>query len=447
MDEETSGASKPAGKRVRSGFGWDAFTIAASRLFMRSSYFISSLIIARVLGPEGRGLVSALLVPTQLAVNLSEMGVRQSIAFHIGHDIFPLERLLPTLLSLIPIASFIAILASLLYFDFVGIGEDDPLLLALTLASIPASLGSTYASGVFLGRQNIAAFRRTSWRPALFRLVLIIVLAWALGWGVYGVLVATLGSALMGSAYALYLLRQEGKLRFGFDREVARKVQARGFDFAAALFVLMVNYKVMILLLTRYGTLTEVGLYTQAIVLAELIWELPSAVSSLLLAKGVNAKDKAAFSQKVMVLGRMSFLAALVAGGGLAIMAPVVFPLLFGSAFAESADICVVLLPGIVAFIVFKVLHMDLATRGKPWVSLIVMLPVLVFNIVLGYWMIREYGVLGAAAASSASYTLAALLYVILYSRMTGFPLREIVRYRRSDFQLLLAKLPFWKVL
>lgn len=426
----------------RSGFGWEAMLVTASRVFQRSTFFISSLILARVLGPEGRGLVSALMVPSQLSVNLSELGIRQSTAFHIGKGIYTTDRIVPTLLTLVPIASTLAILLSIGYFAFADLAQDDWALQALAVASIPLSLAVSYASGVFLGRQRMAAFRSTSWRPASFRLVLIIILCWFLPFGAYGALIATLAGAMLGAGYALYLLRKETPLRFGFDLEVARKIQKRGTVYAASMIVLMINYKIMTLLLTKFSTLSAVGLYTQATVVAELIWEIPMAMSALLLSRGVNAKQEAEFSRKVILLARLTFLTALVASLCLAAISPVLFPLLFGRHFEESGRLCVMLLPGIVAFILFKILNTDLAGRGKPWVAMLVMLPVLLINIVLGWWMIIHYGVVGAATASSVAYVVAAIGYLILYSRTTGISLREIVTYRKSDFTFLLSKLP-----
>ncbi len=435
----------PQARRAPSGFGWEAITVAISRFFQKGSYFITSLILARLLGPEGRGLVAALLVPAQLAVNFSEMGIRQSTAFHLGRGIYPLERLLPTLLTLVPLAGAIAVLLALAYLDYAGVARDDWMLRALAVASIPTSLLSSYASGVFLGRQRIAAFRRTSWRPALLRLVLIIVLGWALDLGLYGVLIANLGASLLGSGYALYLLSKEGRLYLGFDREVAVRLQRRGLSYAASLFVMMLNYKIMILLLTRFATLREVGVYAQATVIAELIWEIPTAVSSLLLSRSVNAKEDKAFSTKVLVLARVSFLAATVLAIGIAIVSGFAFPLLFGKRFAESASVCNALLPGVVAFIVFKILNTNLAGQGKPWASLIIMAPVLACNIMLGWWMIRLDGVMGAALASSITYVVATILYVGLYARMTGFTVREMVAFRRSDFAALATHIPYLK--
>lgn len=442
MTLAADGAAPPPRPR-RGGFVHDLIGVATSRVSVKAAQFLSSLIVARLLGPEGRGLVSALTVPSQLAVNVSEMGVRQSTAFHLGRKIIPLERLQPTLLAMIPMASAVAILLSLLYFEFARVAEGDWLLRGLAVVAIPLSLSASYASGVFLGRQRIAEFRKTSWRPAVISLLLVILLGWAAGWGVYGVMLATAGGAAAACAYALYLLGQDQPLRLGFDRSVATQLQRKGISYAASLVVLMLNYRIMILLLTRLGTLEDVGLYAQAIAIAELIWEVPTMLGSLVLSRGVNAKDELLFSRKVLLLARLAFVAAIGLSIGLGFAAEYLFPILYGRRFEQSADICILLLPGIVAFIVFKVLNIDLAGRGKPWAAMVIMGPVLVLNIVLGWFLIERYGAMGAAAASSVCYLVATLGYIILYNRVTGLSFREILLPQPGDFATVRRALPF----
>jgi O-antigen/teichoic acid export membrane protein len=398
--------------------------------------------MARVLGPPGPGLVSALTVPSQMALSISESGIRQSTAFHLGREIFPLSRLQPTLLALIPLASAVAMALSLLYYDFAHVAEGNWTLRLLAIASIPLSLSASYASGIFLGRRRIAEFRRASWRPAFVNLLLVIVLVWFFGVGVAGAMIATTGGAAASSAYALYLLSREMPLRLGFDREVARRLQRRGLSYAATGIVMLLNYRIMILLLSRESTLAEVGLYAQATAIAELIWEIPTMLGALLLSRGVNAKDPMVFSRKVLVLVRLSFLAAIVLAVGLAIAAEFLFPLLYGKRFAASADICIILLPGIVAFIVFKVLSIDIAGRGKPWISMLIMVPVLLINIGLGWLLIGQYGARGAALVSSICYVIATLGYIVLYSRTVGVGVGEIVRPQPGDMDMVLKALP-----
>ncbi|MEH3106951.1 MAG: polysaccharide biosynthesis C-terminal domain-containing protein [Sphingomonas fennica] len=413
-----------------------------SRVAVRAAQFISSLFLARLLGPAGRGLVSALQVPQQLSVSIAEMGIRQSTAFHLGRGIFPLSRLQPTLLTMVPIMSAIGMALSIAYFEFAHIAEGNWTLRLLAVLPIPLLLSASYASGIFLGRQRIGEFRKTSWRPAFATLLLVMVLVGGLGAGVEGALIATAGGAVLSAVYALYLLGQEERLRLGFDREVAAKLQRRGLSYAAALVILTLNYRVMILLLAREGTLAEVGLYAQAMAIAELIWEIPTVLSSLLLSRGVNAKDPMLFSRKVLMLARVSFVAAVLLSAALGVAAEYLFPLLYGARFADSADICIALLPGIVAFIVFKVLNTDMAGRGKPWASMIVMLPVLVLNVVLGWLLIDRYGAMGAALASSIGYVVATFGYMLLYSRMVGIPLGQMLLPQPGDMAAIVKALP-----
>lgn len=446
IEQDERAADAGAVKPRRSSFGMDALGIAISRFFLRFAGFISNLIIAWMLGASGRGLISALTTPAQIAVTVSELGIRQSAAFHIGRGLIPTPRLLPTLLGMIPMASALGIGCSLLYFEYAGVADGDWILRALAVALIPLSLITAYCTGVFLGEQRVAEFRKTNWRPAFVSLLLLVGLGWLGGLGIYGALLAPLGGGLLGAGYALYLVRRSAPLRIGFDRGIAKMLQVKGFSYAASFIVLTLNYRVMILLLTAFSTLDQVGLYAQAILIAELLWEIPNALSAIVLSRAVNAKDERGFSLKVQVLARISLLVAVAVSIGIAIVSPYFFPLVFGREFAGSAAVCNALLPGIGAFIVFKILNIDMAGRGKPWLSMTIMGPIFFLNLGAGWWMIERADALGAAIVSSACYVLATMGYLLVYSRVTGFPVREIVRYRRSDLDMLLRALPLGKL-
>lgn len=430
----------------RSSFGAEAIGIAVSRFFLRFAGLIGNLIIARLLGAEGRGLITALTTPSAIAVTVSELGIRQSAAFHIGRGLIPTGKVVPTLFGMIPVVSAIGIGASLGYFEFTGVAEGDRLLRGLAVALIPLSLVSAYCTGVFLGEQRVAEFRKTNWRPAFVSLMLLIALVWAGGLGIYGAMIAPIGGALVGAAYAIYLVSRTTPLRIGFDREVVKRLQAKGFSYAASLLVLTLNYRIMILMLTQFSSLAEVGLYAQAILIAELLWEIPKTLTAIVLSRAVNSKGEAAFSLKVQVLARLCFLVAVLVSVGVAVVSPFFFPLVFGPEFAGSAIVCIALLPGVAAFNVFKILNIDIAGRGKPWAATTIMVPIFFLNIGAGLWAIERADALGASIVSSACYVIATIGYLLVYSRITGFRTGEIVRYRRSDLDMLLRALPLTRL-
>jgi len=90
-------------------------------------------------------------------------------------------------------------------------------------------------------------------------------------------------------------------------------------------------------------------------------------------------------------------------------------------------------------------MNMDLAGKGKPWVSLWAMLPALIINIITNWVFIPKYGANGAAIASTISYALAGLLFLHFYSKEVQIPIKQILHYKKSDFDPILNLLKKFK--
>jgi len=79
-----------------------------------------------------------------------------------------------------------------------------------------------------------------------------------------------------------------------------------------------------------------------------------------------------------------------------------------------------------------------LAGKGKPWIAMKAMIPSLIINIILNIITIPKYGANGAAFSSTISYSLAAILFLQLYSRETQMPLKTILNFSFKDFEPLI---------
>jgi len=112
--------------------------------------------------------------------------------------------------------------------------------------------------------------------------------------------------------------------------------------------------------------------------------------------------------------------------------------LLFGVALAESVPVLQILLPGVVILTIYKVMTMDLAGRGKPWISMGAMFPPLIVNIVLNIILIPSLGANEAAIASTISYSTAGIVFLFLYCRETDQYWLDAIR---PDFLELFASL------
>src|SRR5690625_3423897 len=71
-------------------------TIATRFILLFGSFFIS-ILLARLLGPEGKGIMTAVLVFPLLIASLADMGIRQSAAYFVGKKEFKLSDIISSI--------------------------------------------------------------------------------------------------------------------------------------------------------------------------------------------------------------------------------------------------------------------------------------------------------------------------------------------------------------
>jgi Na+-driven multidrug efflux pump len=94
------------------------------------------------------------------------------------------------------------------------------------------------------------------------------------------------------------------------------------------------------------------------------------------------------------------------------------------------------LLPGIVIFSVANVLAAYIAGIGKPRLNLYVSGISLIITITLDFALIPKLNIVGAAIASTVSYSVAAFMLIFFFIRETGVPLRQVLLPSSDDLEL-----------
>jgi O-antigen/teichoic acid export membrane protein len=179
----------------------------------------------------------------------------------------------------------------------------------------------------------------------------------------------------------------------------------------------LLNFRIGLLLTEwRLGTVA-VGLYAIAVTIAELLFYFPNAlaiVSSARYATATTPEARALLRRSALwVLGMSSASAA-----ALAILGGPVITLAFGSSYAESARVLLILLPGVVAFTPTAVATWYFnAHRRKPLVNMAVAGFSATLNGALTLFWARRYGLAGVAWAATTAYALASVLSLILVRR------------------------------
>jgi len=422
-------------------FAAQSLVAAAARFSTAGSAVIAGIIIARILGPEANGIYTAIFSVILIMVTLADMGVRQSYTTLTGQQKMDDRTLVGTLQSLVLTNGVTAALVVAGVFAFSGTFRYGYDLALLSLATIPFNLYATYAKGIFLGKGwvslvNLVDFTRAVAIPALLLILLLGFRA-----GTMGMVGAYVGASALAAAMAFWNLRRVSPPRFDWDRAKLREIATLGLKFAIALFFITVNYRVAVVVMERMAVdPAKIGFYGVGVAIAEAIWQIPTAFGMVLMSRSARSTDAGEAVKRTLTVLRVTLPIVLVVAGAMWFIAPWFISLLYGDKFLPAVQATRYMLPGVVFGVIFKILNSDLAARGKPLFALSVYALVVPLNIGLNIALIPQYDFLGAAMATSISYAVGAILFLVQYCRAESVSPLDGLFVRRADLKLLRRK-------
>ncbi len=202
---------------------------------------------------------------------------------------------------------------------------------------------------------------------------------------------------------------------------------------------LILVWRVDVFLVDWQRGLRELGLYSVAVALAEILLQVAVSARIALtpLQGSANERDELVGRicriSRVMLagLGLVALCAGLAAGG--------LVSLAYGSAFSEAAPALVWILPGVVALVLQGPVLDYLITEGRvKEVTAIAVLALLV-NVVIDVVFLPDHSFVVAAIASTVAYVLSSSLCFLLFATQTGVAVSELVIVRRRDIAALWA--------
>jgi O-antigen/teichoic acid export membrane protein len=412
----------------------DVFRIGLSKVLIIVFGLLLSIITARYIGPEGNGIIASLAVYPSLFMSIGSMGIRQSTTYFLAKGIFKEEQIKTAITQIWLMTTIFSVFVSYVLMYYFSTSGSNTLLVVLALLPIPFSLFNTYNSGIFLGKNDINTFNKINWIPSLTTLIGTIIFVIFLQYDVKGAMIASVG----GHLFMFFVLLLKNKFLIFFSLEynwkVIKQMLSLGIVYATALFVINLNYQVDIILLDKLSNAYELGIYIKGAGITQYLWQIPMLFSTIVFARSSISKDGKAFSLKVAQLLRVSSVIIVIISIGLVLFSEIIIVGMYGECFKESISVLNYLLPGVLLLTVFKVMNMDLAGKGKPWIAVKAMLPALFINIGMNVLLIPKFGADGAAISSTVSYGIAGILFLFFYSKTVMLPIRVILSYKKTDF-------------
>jgi O-antigen/teichoic acid export membrane protein len=428
-------AKPPAPKRP--SFASSALQTYGSNLAFAVLSFLNVLVVSRALGPSGRGDVVFLTAIAWLSSHVATMGVQEANA-NMAASEPRLRRALAgnsIVFAALLGAAVVGVLTGLIALFPAIAADSDPQLRWLTFLALPVFILTVYLR--FLVQADYGfGVTNLAWLLGPLANVIVNALLAALGLLSVGSAIGTwIAGQLLG---ALVLIWHVARRLAGFGRpdlRLARRTIAFGLKSHIGRIMLLGNYRLDQWLLGAISGSRELGLYSVAVAWAEALWYLPTALAAVQRPDVVRADRRTASSQAAIAF-RVSAAVTVAMAAGMIVLAPVLTVTAFGDEFRGATDDLRILVLGAAGVVALKQLGSALTGQGKPTAASVAIGVAFLSTVVLDIILIPEHGGVGAAVASAVSYLLGGLAIMLIFSKLLGGSLRELVP-QLGDLRLL----------
>jgi O-antigen/teichoic acid export membrane protein len=388
---------------------------------------ITGIIVARTLGPAGRGEIAAILVLVFTAAWIFSVGSTNTISYRQSHRPDEAPALIGSWLAIGGVMSLLAIITTELALSTLfGAQTDSAIALArVYILTVSFSLLINVFNGFLLGDQDFLAYNVT--RALLPAIVAICYVAFLVT-GTFSVEAALAANAaatiVTCGVIVARCIRRHGVQPPRVDlmrQTVWYGLQAHGGSLAG-----FVNARLDLVIIPAFLAAASVGLYSVATNVASVIATLTGTISMFLLPVAVRRRQAA--PRTVIRTLHVTLAIGFAIAVPMAILAEVALRLLYGSDFSGAATALRVMLPGEVLDAGSLVIWAGLLAANKPLLSTAAALPGAVLTVAGLILFLKSGGIVAAAAITSIAYAVVFVISILIYRRVQGLRWRDFVQ-------------------
>ncbi|HLF78221.1 MAG TPA: oligosaccharide flippase family protein [Dehalococcoidia bacterium] len=398
--------------------------------------FAVAILMARALGPDGRGATALYQAAVTLGYAFLNLGLSSAVFYFVARKELSGRQAtqagLSVTLGAAAITALGVLIAALLFDERLS---ERHIPYGLAILTVPAVIQLRLCEGLLRAEGRFGAMNALELGLPVSMLAFLggTELLWGLtvpravwAWSLAFLPPLAVGYALLGREYWPRGLAPVSMLvkmaRFGGQSQLGNLIQ-------------LLNYRLDVFLILFLVNTGGVGLYTVASSQTEGLWIIANSVAIVLLTN-ITSGDADNAARMTPITCRNTLLVTAVCALVAAAIAGLWIPVVFGSKYEDSVAAYIWLLPGTVALSGAKILAAYVFSRGRPMINTWISLATLIAGLPIEVTLISLFGVTGAAAGTSLSYVLTLFLTAMAYRRLSGGSIVEALVPQRSDVAL-----------
>ena len=385
--------------------------------------FVTSLIIARLLGPSGQGIFATLRTDAAVIGSVLGLGVPAALYYYVSKSSRDRPAMVAFALTHSSAMACLALAVAAVAGGALAADQataDDADLYVLAAVLVPAAY-LEYSFIYMLRAEQRQRFANVLSLAGRFAgLAAAVVLVAVLDAGIEGAFVAIIVVSVVQIVGAAPLLMREG-LRPPFP--VARKTLGYALRSHVGTLFRFTALRFDVLLLSFLASPRIVGLYVVAQMVAELLLLVPQAFGWVLSPIVTRQGERELTHRIIRVNGTLTLMVAIV----MALGAPSLIRFGYGSAYADAVEPFLILLPGLWLLACAELMMWVFLARGRPGLGSWLATYQAAATVALDLLLIPPFELAGAAAASAIAYGTFALLCLAVLARHDRVPMRRLL--------------------
>lgn len=416
----------------------DSINVFFTRIFVYIIMIGISIYIARVLGPEAKGIYSLLTQFVFISVLLMKLGIDNAAVFFLGkrEDI---SKIYPNIISLTIISSLIIVLSLTLSLDFLSntlLKNVELILILIALFSIPFKMSTEMSSSVILGMNKIKLLNSLRIIHFLLLLITFAVFVILFKLNLKGAIFGFVFTEVVMTFIYLFIISSWSKICLRFEPAMVKKLLNYGLrGFLGQLFLLLI-FRLDFFLLNYFKDTKSVGFYSIAVSFGELLSFIPEVIGMLLFPKLLSSDAGTVDENTIRVLRPLLILLVILTALLFGFVSWIV-PLIYGEQYAHSIPLIRILLPGFLMMSFYYIFFSYFFSKGKPEVVTFVLSSTMAFKALLAIILVPLRGAEGAAISSTIAYTFCGLTFIIIFLKYSRVTILDALLVKSSDIKYL----------
>ena len=399
--------------------------------------FLSSVVVSRLLGVEGRGVFSLFMATVTGLAIVGTLGVPQGQMFHASRN----DRWLSHFMANATAFSLVSggLIAAGYFLGGRGLGFEQVTRLGWAgciagMVAVPTLVLLMYQRQYFLTLHRFELAKAAGATSATLPLVGYLTL-FALGQtDVQAFMGAFVASQLLCFALFLRPARRVGPAQRPFSVKLARRSLSFGFRQYLSDIAAYLMSRLDFFIVAAYLGPRGLGIYSVAAGLGEISVRLSNEIGTMLYPVFAGGKLKPGQAATAL---RIVILMAVVLAIGLELLSGPLIRGLYGDDFADAIPAFRWIVLGTVAWSSTHVTWTYLSSAGRPGLGVFVFGLAAGLGALLNVILLPRVGVVGAGIAATVSYLVAGLIFLLLFRAQEGGTLGSALVPRSSDFRLV----------